>query len=169
MGPFIAYGCFCHLRIRFSKHCGDSLFIRRLAQCTIWQKIWSVEAVEMRDSASTRKRRDNFFAKVPLNCLPDKFAISLQNHRSCCPTTFSADMSCIQSMLFPKKNDEDYWLYGYHAKVTQHCKLSAKKILLISKTCSESSSDFFAPFISEIALKRIVHRLSNILFEPSNM
>ena len=74
MGPFIAYGCFCHLRIRFSKHCGDSLFIRRLAQCTIWQKIWSVEAVEMRDSASTRKRREKIHAKVPLNCLPDKFA-----------------------------------------------------------------------------------------------
>ena len=74
MGPFIAYGCFCHLRIRFSKHCGDSLFIRRLAQCTIWQKIWSVEAVEMRDSASTKKRREKNYAKVPLNCLPDKFA-----------------------------------------------------------------------------------------------
>ena len=93
--------------------------------------------------------------------------ISLQNHRSCCPKTFSAYMSCIQSMLFPKKNDEDYWLYGYHAKVTQHCKLSAKKILLISKTCSESSSDFFAPFISEIALKRIVHRLSNIFLSQA--
>ena len=42
-----------------------------------------------------------------------------------------------------------------------------QKILLISKTCSESSSDFFAPFISEIALKRIVHRLSNIFLSQA--
>ena len=30
--------------------------------------------VEMRDSASARKRREKIYAKVPLNCLPDKFA-----------------------------------------------------------------------------------------------
>ena len=37
-------------------------------------KIWPVEAVEMRDSASTRKRRGQIYAEVPLNCVPDKFA-----------------------------------------------------------------------------------------------
>ena len=75
-------------------------------------------------------------------------------------------MSYIQSMLFPKMIRIIDFM-AITQKVTQHCKLSAKKILLISKTCSESSSDFFAPFISEIALKRIVHRLSNIFLSQA--
>ena len=102
------------------------------------------------------------FSRPSLPCLQ----IYLQNHRSWCPTTFSANMSYIQSMLFPKMIRIIDFM-AITQKVTQHCKLSAKKILLISKTCSESSSDFFAPFISEIALKRIVHRLSNIFLSQA--
>ena len=102
------------------------------------------------------------FSRPNLPCLQ----IYLQNHRSWCPTTFSANMSYIQSMLFPKMIRIIDFM-AITQKVTQHCKLSAKKILLISKTCSESSSDFFAPFISEIALKRIVHRLSNIFLSQA--
>ena len=64
-------GCFSHLRTRLSKTLRpESFYSKATSSMNQLAKIRSVEAAEMRDSASNRKRRGQIYAKVFQTNLP---------------------------------------------------------------------------------------------------
>ena len=130
-------------------------------------KIRSVEAVEMRDSASNRKRRGQIYAKVFQTNLPLSANLLTEPQVLLSHNFLSRQYVLHTKYVVPKEKWLGLLTLRLSRKSDAALQIICQKILLISKTCSESSSDFFAPFISEIALKRIVHRLSNIFLSQT--
>ena len=103
-------------------YCSMTSSLKQLA------KIRSVEAVEMRVSSSNRKRRGQIYANIFQTNLPLSANLLTEPQVLLSHNFLSRQYVLHTKYVVPKEKWlKDYWLYGYHAKVTQHCKLSARR------------------------------------------